>query len=560
MIKENTILVLGSGQIGLAACNKILERRPRQLILHALTEEEAKTALKKLKSIQNTGIKMKSSWGNVFALNSGFGVKGKDESIPTLDEINYLIAPKTPGLIESSCLWKLIEKHKPDLIVDGINTATAVGYKQDPYTALRELCTTLKQKNGPETNNIKEKIENIALSQAIPKLIRFTQVLHDAMKEFNVKRYVKISTSGLGGMGLNISYTHGDVGEEGLSGKLLGKVSAAGISNQLLWTLSHTPGLDVKVIIPTTLVGWEGISTKVRLRTETVPVIDCKQTFDLADKNSFKNEIIEELGEDLEMTVIDSGENGHYAIGDMTAITTLGQMGCITKEEVGIAVVETLEGSTKYDILTALDLATLGPSFNAGFQREYILSEMRKKEKNSKYKSIACGNLGPKVTKHLWELEILRRIDHSLESIIKHDSNDLALKAKNLVLTDDAHLRRQLLSLRMPILLDDKYFLIGKKSHLPKDGDLITIFETFKEDKENFEYWVENGWIDLREARIKNWQEDIKEVLEKAKEYSKSPVDELQLNWQSIALKEDFDVGEVLGFIYSIKGGSRKLY
>ena len=54
-------------------------------------------------------------------------------------------------------------------------------------------------------------------------MIRFVQCLHalfcgdedTRVPEF--QRFVKVHTTGLGGMGFNIQYTHGDTGEPGLS-------------------------------------------------------------------------------------------------------------------------------------------------------------------------------------------------------------------------------------------------------------------------------------------------------------------------------------------------------
>jgi hypothetical protein len=562
MIEGKKILFLGAGQIGIAACAKILQKKPKGLIIHAFTKGEAEEAIesiRKIKAIQNADIELIPSWGNVFAFNRNFNVPRAEQTTSEMDELQYIYGFKTKERVESAFLWKLIETHKPELIVDAINTATAIGYKRDPYTASRNLFCSLKDDNF---NNIKEEIKECLFSQAIPKLIRFTQVLHEAMNEFKVERYVKISTSGLGGMGFNISYTHGDMGEPGLSTKLLGKVAAAGILHQLLLTLSHTPGLDVKVIVPIALVGWENITTEIK----GFPLVDCKQPIDLTDEHAIPGKWYEELAEPLKMVVVNSGENKPYAQADMTAITTLGQMGCITKEEVGKAAAETLEGSTRYDILTAMDTASMGPSFNAAFRRNHILATMKEKEENEniKFASVACGNLGPKVTKHLWELHILKRLFTTINAIMAGEPGQMARDARNLI-EDDADLRRQILSLGMPILMEDNRFLIGKTWKCPENKDIKEIIKTFKEDKDQIENWARQGWVDLRETGITYWQDKIKEAHREVKECSQSSesgVLPLQRNWQAIYRDENqrFDIGEVLGLIYSIEGGDRKLY
>jgi len=552
MIKNSTILFLGAGQIGRAACVEILKRKPKTLILHTLTDEESKESLNWIRNnFQKIETDLIPSSGDVIAAYQG------SDTNSIMSELNYRFGTYTPELYRSSRLWKLIEKFQPDMIVDGINTATVVGYGHDPYTASRELIKILETDTPPDSEDMIDKIKESLLAEAIPPLIRFVQVLYRAMIEFEVKRYVKISTSGLGGMGFNLKYTHGDIEEPGCSPKLLGKVAAAGIFNQLIWTLSRTPGLDIKMIIPTALVGWDDIITEVTKKTKgaasDIYLVDCEQPLDLTKENIFSIHQPKELGESLKMAAVDSGENGYYGIGEMTTISTLGQMGCITKEEVGIAVAESLEGSTQFDICTALDSACLGPSFNAAFERNSLLAKMKKIDDTLDTHSVAVGNLGPKVTKHLWELEILRILCSSLSNVISSDPAELAAKAEKLILHSNITLRRQILSLHMPILLENNRILLGAKWHFPKEKEPQNI-------SENMEVWAQEGWVDLRAKRMTQWQEEIKKAVEYFNEYPKSPQVRLQCNWQSISLNDDFNIGEVLGFIYSINGGYRKLW
>ncbi len=551
MIKDSTILVIGSGQIGRSSCLQILKRKPKTLILHTLTAEESEDSIKWLEKYNpNCSTELISSSGDVLV-----AFPGKDED-SVMAEINYRFGTLTTELYQSSQLWKLIDKHRPTMIVDGINTATVVGFGHDPYTSSRELHQVLKSNILPDSDQINTLIKNNLLSEAIPQLTRFIQVLYMAMIEFNVKTYVKISTSGLGGMGFNLKYTHGDLDEPGCSPRLLGKVAATGIFNQLLWTLSHTEGLDIKIVIPTTLVGWEGITTELSTNWKKsatgIPMVDCEEPLDLNDETIFNTHKPTELGENLSMVAVDSGENGYYAIGDMTTITTLGQMGCITKEEVALAVVESLEGSTRWDICTALDSASIGPSFNAAFERQTILDKMRKMEDKLKTRSVSIGNLGPAVTKLLWELEILRSICPSLTNIANGSADQMAMDAENLILNLDADLRQKILSIKMPILLDGNRILLGAGWHFPQDQQPQNI-------RDNIEIWAREGWVDLRSQRMAHWQSEIRKVIDFVEEGTKSPNVILQRNWQYISIDEEFNIGEVLGLLYSLNGGDRKL-
>jgi|GEM_PF-1018276 len=547
MIKDSAILVLGAGQIGRAACVEIIKHEPRTLILHTLTKEEAVDSLSWIESnFFKMGTKVVPSYGDVLIVDP----KSK------ISELDYRFGAFTPEVCKASALWKLIKKFKPDMIVDGINTATVVGYGHDPFTTSRRIKKVLDSGELPDKNSVMELLKESLLAEAIPPLVRFTQVLHQAMLEFRVKRYVKISTSGLGGMGFNIPYTHGDVGEPGCSPRLLGKVAASGILNQLIWTLSHTPGVDIKMVIPTALVGWEDITADITLRKNgkdtPIPLVDCEKPLNLAKGNVFQTHKAKDTGQILKMAAVDSGENGFYGLGDMTTITALGQMGCITKEEVGFAVAEALEGSTKYDICAALDAGCLGPSFNAAFERNFILNKMKELNSTLEYPSVAAGNLGPKVTKHLWELEILRRIALNLQNIADADIKDLTLEAEKLLMKSSPRLRSQILSLKMPIIMEGGRLLLGNSWHIPP-GPLPDI------TPENIEIWAQKGWVDLRESRMNYWQQEIRHIVEFFRQSRRSPHVKLQRNWRTFALDTDFDIGEVLGLVYSLSGGDRKL-
>jgi len=547
MIKDSVILVLGAGQIGRTACVEIIKREPKTLILHTLTQKETQESLHWIESnFPQISVKLLPSFGDVLIADPA----------SKISDLDYRFGTFTPELCQSSQLWKLIEKYRPDMIVDSINTATVVGYGHDPYTTSRKIKSLIASGALPDKASVIELFKESLLAEAIPPLVRFTQVLYQAMIEFGVKRYVKISTSGLGGMGFNIQYTHGDVGEPGCSPRLLGKVAASGILNQLIWTLSHTPGLDIKMIIPTALVGWEDVTADITMRKGgaalPIPLVDCERPLDLSNEDVFINHKAIETGETLKIAAVDSGENGFYGIGDMTTITTLGQMGCVTKEEIALAVADALEGSCKYDLCTAMDSACMGPSFNAAFERNFVLNKMKELDRTLTTTSVALGNLGPRVTKHLWELEILRQLDGSLSKIINHSAKELAAAAEKLLLASNPLLRKQILSLRMPILLEKNRVLLGSSWHIPEEKNPANI-------SENMELWAMKGWVDIRETRMRHWQNEIHKIFEFFRRCQSLPHAQLQSNWRSIDLNANFDVGEVLGLIYTLNGGERRL-
>jgi len=553
MLKNKIILILGTGQIGEACAIEILKDEPKVIVLHTLTKQEAIRAIENVKkSVSRTKSKLIPSWGNIFVpakLSSVLKQELMENVNYNKDLLNYYYAPLSENIIKDSSLYKIIQKWKPDIIIDGINTATVVGYQGDPYSLPREIISKLKQNN--DGKKWKRVCIKLLTSAIIPNLVRFTQVLQKAMIDFKIERYIKISTTGLGGMGINIRYTHGDLNEPGMSSGILGKVAAAGIMHQLFWGLSHTPGIDIKIVVPATLVGWQPVRYgKFRSHGKNLPLVDCPNEIKLKTGNLMKPNKCMLIKNQMEIPYVDSGENSAYSLAEMTAITALGQMGCVTREEVAQAVYEMANGSTKYDILTATDNVSLKPSFPAAFQREVVLQKLATLEKEKNVPSIATNNLGPTVSKHLFELYILLLIsNNSMGQFIEHRLTELVNKAERLI-RSNKELRAQILSLGFPILLEGKRIFVGECYFVPdiKSKNIIS--------EKNIEQWAENGWVDLRRKQISYWQNQLKKVFLDVQQKEKSTTTVLNRNWQGV---KNSNTGEILAYVYSLQGGERKV-
>ena len=241
-------MILGAGQIGKAAAIKLFARKEvKRVIIHTLTEQEAKEATIYLEHHRPRHVALDCSWGDVLGPILS---KGIDSEAAQTAAFNYYYRPFNGEVIRSSGLYQTIKKWRPEYVVDGINTATVFGYHGKLYELERKLW---QQMNDSIDFKVRDHLTKATLMAAfVPKIIRFVQILERAILDYGVKRYVKISTTGLGGMGFNIPYTHGEPAESGVSSRLLGKAAAAGVINHLLWNLSHTPNINVGLIIPIT--------------------------------------------------------------------------------------------------------------------------------------------------------------------------------------------------------------------------------------------------------------------------------------------------------------------
>jgi hypothetical protein len=67
----------------------------------------------------------------------------------------------------------------------------------------------------------------------------------------------------------------------------------------------------------------------------------------------------------------------------------------------------------------------------------------------------------------------------------------------------DAALRREIVSIGIPILLPDGRLLRGPECKVPP---VSTAAETFEITPERLEAWAAAGWVDLREANMARWK------------------------------------------------------
>lgn len=552
MYKNKKILILGAGQIGEACAIRLIVDQPKEIILHTLTEEESNLAVDNVKREVKLGkTKLLKSWGNVLFPMSLIHTKRtefvKNEyKLDTL--LKYYYDDLSDKVVEGSALYQIIKKYKPDLIVDAINTATVVGYLDDPYSLPRSLLNNFKvgKKSDWEIN-----CKKLLSSSIIPSLIRFTQVIQKSIKDFDIKYFIKVSTTGLGGMGVNLMYTHGDKNEIGMSSGILGKVAAAGVFHQLMWSLSHTPGCNIRVVTPAALVGWQPVRFgKFRSHGVNIPVVDNKDILILKENKPFAvNKNAKKTLKMLEIPFVDSGENSAYSLYEMHAITTLGQMESITREEVAGAVYQSAHGSTKYDLLTGMDYVSLGSTYAGGFQRELVLKKLQNIQDEKKVPSIATNNLGPTVSKHLFELHILLDLNEfDVLKLINMSEIEISSLAKDYVFNNEI-IRKQALSLGLPFLFEKNEILTGAHCFVPDLADKNIV------SKKNIEKWANAGWIDLRESTIKRWQSWLKKGYDGYLVGQKNSLANPGIHYQAITLK---NTGEILGLIYSLQGGQRK--
>src|SRR5436189_43268 len=285
-------------------------------------------------------------------------------------------------------------------------------------------------------------------------VIRHMQIMVEALRRAGTQAYVKIGTSGTGGMGFNIPYTHS---EERPSRTLLTKSAVAGAHSLLLFLMGRTPGAPATVEIkPTATIAWREIAYgPVRRKGKPIPLVDCPTPLPVAAAFRPGAAGWRETGEALDGAYIDVGENGLFARDEFATVTALGQMEFITPEEVADYVIMELEGrATGKDTVAALDAATAGPTYRAGILREYALGRLDALERE-RGPAVAYEMLGPpRLTKMLFEAHLCGRLRPSVRALAGSEPEPLAGEALALVEQNPA-LRRRILSVGLPIVPPD---------------------------------------------------------------------------------------------------------
>ncbi len=553
-ILNKTVLVLGGwGLVGNAVIRKIVPENPRKIIVTSLSKFEAEDECTKLRN-EFPGLPddyFIPFWGNIFVRND-FKDENRYEVLADKNKRRVLMADVmeelTDEVLESSTIYKMLDEHKPDIIIDCINSATGIAY-QDVYTSYRNIKKLIA--SNPDADTMIEETEKLICTMYIPQLIRHIQILYKSMTLAKTKIYIKIGTSGTGGMGLNIPYTHS---EEKPSRVLLSKSCVAGAHTLLLFLMGRTPEAPItKEIKPTAAIAWKKIAYgEIKKRGKPIQIVDVdlSETVTLNEPLKFKLEKpFKTTGENMKSVFIDTGENGTFSRGEFESITTQGQMEYVTPEEIAVdAIREIMGGNTGHDIINALDNATLEPTYRAGFLQHSAVDKLEELEEIHDTSSVAFELLGPpRLSKLLFEIEILKRLYSSLTNISQQEPESMSEKALE-YLTKNPKFRNEIISIGIPVLLPDgESFLRGNEMKIPpyRGEDELQV------TPDNINLWTHDGWVDLRVKNMKMWVTRINQIIEETESIPPEDTSSMHVRtkkfWNNF---EKIDIGKVVGWIF----------
>lgn len=499
---QRVVILGGAGLVGMAIARQMLRFRPSRLVIGGLREDEAVGAVTELEAelereAREGAVELVPAWGDLFLREEHKAVpRGQLLADPeTREELLVdLFGTETDDLYAHSALIRLLERHRPAIVVDCINTATAIAY-QDIFAS----ASRIRRLAVAEGSASLEEVEAHLSILYLPQLIRHVQLLLEGLRRAGTEAYLKVGTSGTGGMGLNVPFTHS---ERRPSRPLLAKASVAGAHSSLLFLLGRTPGApSVTEIKPTAAIAWKKIAYgPIRRGGRPIPRVDATRPVRLGEAFGADVERSwEEVGESLESVYIDTGENGLFSLGEFEAISTLRLMELVTPEEIADVAIDEIRGRpTGRDVVSALDACVMGPTYRGGMLRDVALEFMERLEKEHDVRSVAFELLGPpRLSKLLFEAYILERLFPDLEAAVGLDPADTSDRAAALI-ESDRRLRSDILSIGLPILLPDGETVLRG----PRVGA-----EPAPGAEPRLDRWAAQGWVDLRPDCWVQWRD-----------------------------------------------------
>lgn len=495
IVGSRVLILGGSGLVGMAIVRELLPHRPSRVVVSGLTRAEAEGAVGEMaEEAAAHGVTLVPEWGDIFVPHE-LKDRSRSEILADPDArerlLDDLYAAAPADAVERSALGKLVLAHRPEVIVDCINTATVFAY-QNVFASAALL------RDGARSGAISpEAVERHLATLYLPQLIRHAQIALEAMRRSATRSYLKVGTAGTGGMGLNIPFTHS---EERPSRMLLAKASVAGAHSLLLFLMARTPGAPaVKEIKPTAAISWKRIGFgEITRGGRSMPRVDSTRPVPI-DEALDATDGWRETGDVIRGVFVDAGENGLFSPPEFETLTALGLMEFITPEEIAQDVVREIRGyPTGHDVVAALDASSSGPTYRAGVLRQHVIDRMDALEREHGIESIAYEMLGPpRLSKLLFESAILSRLcGGTLAEAARLDPEAFGDRAYAL-LRDDEDLRTRILSIGFPIVLPGGAEVLRgaevKVGRVPGESG----------DRERL---IESGWVDLRPSNWEKWR------------------------------------------------------
>ena len=563
--RDETFMIFGgTGLVGTQIVRAIArELAPRRIVVCGLAEAELAPFLSEFRTEFPT-IEFASAWGNLFVRESLSHAPRRNliDEESTREMLYDDLFGDIDESFHRSALARSIVEHRPNVLIDCINTATAISYQdnvslskrtRDAVERIRDERAGDGARTGdPQVSELLELVETLLISQSAAQLIRHVRLLHRALCLAGTRLYLKVGTTGTGGMGLNIPYTHS---EDKPSEQLMAKTAMAFAHTGLLFLMARTPnGPLVKELKPAAMIGYRRVAHQIVRRMGVPQELFASKTESVGDRLELvTDEATWDSRGTLSMAGVDTGENGFFARGEFETITYLDQMEFVTPEEIAQQVVLEIKGSnTGTDVIAGVDSNVISPSYRAGVLRSTALEKLARIEGDTGTHSVAVGQLGPpELSKLLYEAHLLKLTFGTLKAVIDADPDDAAEALFRCVLDND-DLRTTIVSIGIPIVAPDGGSLLrGPRINIPE-----SIYPSVELDAGMLNRWAGKGWVDLRPQNVRRWQDRFERMLSAQHMLSTEGTASIS---RTTYLHSSIEIGEVVAWIFNNEDGGYRI-
>ena len=172
-----TVLILGGGgMVGVQVAREVArELSPQRIVIAAVSEAEVKSALEFLRDQLGDGIELAGEWGNVFVPEE---LKNVDrvsivENREHYDKLFDAVFRREVSY-QTSALYQLVAKYQPEIVIDSINTATAISYQNEFELVIetKERIDSFRDRTGDipreELEPLFATVRKLFIAQGIP--------------------------------------------------------------------------------------------------------------------------------------------------------------------------------------------------------------------------------------------------------------------------------------------------------------------------------------------------------------------------------------------------------
>lgn len=192
----------GAGLVGQSIARRLalLPIRPSQIILASRTRDEALQAIDTLQREQEQQstyiprlrkqpkLVFVPAWGDIFVRHRLANIPRSQLEQNPMHRAGLLedVYGDINTAYEHSHLVHLLRQHRPNILVDAINTATGLSYRNAFYASTK-VQQAIKESGarvaGNETVQLAESAEDLLLAQSVPALVRHVTILAKAASQ-----------------------------------------------------------------------------------------------------------------------------------------------------------------------------------------------------------------------------------------------------------------------------------------------------------------------------------------------------------------------------------------